>query len=142
MPRSRCARALLALTALSLLAAFCWQCRRGAAPPSDPEGLAAELRRLGYRVHVELADRTYRDGAGRYRWALGGVYLARQEPASWEEVAGRLRGDPGPWRGRAVAVRGGRGSPPGDPAYRAVGGWQFMGDPELLAEVAGRLAPP
>jgi hypothetical protein len=93
-------------------------------------------------VHVEPADVNYRDATGRVRRRLRGVYFARDEQ-DWNEVVGRMRGDPRDWRGVAVATRGAghHARSPAAPQYLAAGGWVFFGAPRVLAEVADWLAP-
>jgi hypothetical protein len=140
--RQRTARVLLAALAVALLAAAsAWQCRPHPPDLSSWDGprLARELEALGYQTHTEPADRAYRDAAGRYRWALAGVYACRREPADWDEVAGRCRADARGWRGGLVAVRGSRGVPSGDPTYLALGTWTLFGDPAELDRVAAEL---
>ena len=109
--------ALLALPLAACLAVVAWQChRQPPALPADEAGLAGRLRRLGYVVHVEPADRPLGDN----RVALAGLYASRGEPASWDDVASLPRGDPRLWHGRLVAVRRG-GASAGDRDYLAVG---------------------
>jgi hypothetical protein len=108
--RSRYARVLLALAALALVAA-CFvgvECRpRPPGLPADEAGLAERLLGLGYRVHVEERDREGGPGPkGFPRAVYAGLYVAREEPAEWEELASRPRGDISRWAGCAVAVRG------------------------------------
>ena len=143
--RSRLARVALALAALCLLAAaFAWQCHRQAPDLSawDEPRLARELEGLGYHAHVEPRDR---EGAllptGHPRAVLAGVYACREEPADWDEVMSRPRGDPRAWRGCVLATRGGYPAPE-DRDCLAAGVWVLQGDPAELDRVARALGLP
>jgi hypothetical protein len=134
----------LALTAAVLAGTFAWQCLRQQPDLSalDEARLAAELERLGYHVHAEPADR---EGpllpSGHPRAILGGVYGSRQEPADWEQVASRQRGDPREWRGCVFATAGGHPAPE-DRSYLAAGPWVLSGDSDELDRIAGALGLP
>jgi hypothetical protein len=142
--RPRLARVAPTLTALSLLAAaFAWQWRsRPDLSNWDESRLTRELESFGYHVHFEPCDR---EGAllptGYPRAVLAGVYAYRGEPADWDEIASRLRGDPWAWRGCVVATRGGHPAPE-DGGYLAAGPWVFLGDPAELGRVARHLGLP
>jgi hypothetical protein len=144
--RLHLARVLLAALTLSLPAATVTvvECRRRTADLSswDETRLARELQALGYRVHVEPKDR---EGAllptGRPRAVHAGLYGCREEPADWEEVASRRRGDPRAWRGCVLAIRGGHPAPE-DRDYLAAPPWVFQGDPAELDRVARVLGLP
>jgi hypothetical protein len=146
MPRSQRYRRLIALAALSLAAvavtAGVLLCRPR--PPADlgswdEARLAAELRAMGYHVHVEPKDREGAPGPnGHPRAVLAGVYACRDEPASWDEVASRPRGVASRWPGCAVAVRG-KYAVPGRSDYLTAGPWLLYGDPEELDRIAWAL---
>jgi hypothetical protein len=131
----------LSLAAVVVTAAF-WLRPR----PPDPSGwdeaqLAAELEGLGYHVHAEPLDRA---GAplpnGVPRLVQAGLYVSRDEPADWEEVASRPRAEARGWRGCAVAWQGGTGGRP--PDYLVAPPWVFFGDPAELDRIAGALGVP
>ena len=69
------------------------------------------------------------------RVVLAGVYACRGEPADWDGVASRPRGDPRAWRGCVLAIRGGHPAPEDD-GYLAAGPWVFLGDLAELDRVA------
>jgi hypothetical protein len=127
---------------LVLAALFQWHRRDARADPSswDEARLARELESLGYRTRYEPADREIAGPRGP-RLAQAGLYLARAEPADWDEVASRPRGDVRPWRGQAVATR--RRSPyesGGDPReFLNVGPWVLYGDPAELDRISSEL---
>jgi hypothetical protein len=109
---ARLAALSLSVCTLTVTAATLW--RRSAPDLAgwDEPRLTRELEALGYHVHVEPKDR---EGAplptGHPRAILAGVYASRGEPADWDEVASRPRGDPSAWRGCVVAARGGDPAP-------------------------------
>jgi hypothetical protein len=133
----------LALTALATPVTL-WQFH--SRPPGraawDEARLAAELEALGYHCHLEPADR---EGAllpsGHPRAVLAGVYACREEPADWEQVASRQRGDPKAWQGCVFATTGGHLAPE-DRNYLAAGPWILSGDPDELARIARALGLP
>jgi hypothetical protein len=135
---TRPAVALLGLCcAAAALAA--WEGRRPAVDATWDEGrLTAELKGLGYHVHAEPLDR---EGAplpnGVRRPVLAGLYVSREGPADWDDVAAQRWA--GRWRGCAVALPHGGRPVEGDPRYLAAGPWLFFGDPAELDRVAGRL---
>jgi hypothetical protein len=147
VPRpTRLARAPLAAVALGLAAAaLAWCCHRSPDLSGwDESRLAAELGRLGCHTHPEPRDR---DGpplpSGVPRGVLAGVYVARDEPADWDEVASRPRCCRGLWRGSAAVWRWHIGEPLGkDPEYLRARPWVFYGDPEVLDDIASRLGVP
>jgi hypothetical protein len=132
------------LTAAVLAGAFAWQCRRHQPDLSglDEARLTAELERLGYHVHVEPKDR---EGSllptGHPRTVLTGLYACRDEPADWEQVTSRQRGDPKEWRGSVFATPGGHPAPE-DRSYLAAGPWILSGDPAELDRIAARFGVP
>jgi hypothetical protein len=138
MSRRR-SRVALALTALALMAAaFAWQCRPSAPVPADEEAPAERLRALGYHAHVEPRDREGGPGPrGAPLPVLAGLYVTREEPADWDDLAAQRWS--GRWRGCAVALPHGGCPLEGDPRYLAAGGWLFFGDPPLLDDIARRL---
>jgi hypothetical protein len=137
--RNRRARVLLALTALSLVAAaFAWQCRHQPPDlPADEAGLAARLQALGYHVHEEPADRRTPEG----RLVLAGLYCWRDGAATtWEEGAAQMAGQAARWRGLVVArpAPRGLGAEPAPETLQA-GGWVLLGDPAELDRLARAL---
>jgi hypothetical protein len=129
--------AALTLAALAVTAVWHWPRPH---PPADLASwdearLARELEGLGYHVHEEPRDREGGPGPkGFPRAVYAGLYVAKEEPADWEEVASRPRGDASRWAGCAVATRG-RYAVPGRGDYLTAGPWLFYGDPALLNEV-------
>jgi hypothetical protein len=136
--RKRAARVLLALTALALVPATCWQCRPRPEPPADEAALWDRLKALGYELHWEPEDRRTAEG----RLVLSGLYAWRPGAATtWEEGAAQVAGLAPRWRGLVVARHApeGLGNAPEQPM---VGSWVFFGDPVELDRIGWELAGP
>jgi hypothetical protein len=139
--RTLIARVVVALAAVAVCLAV--TARQGRQGPPDlsgltEDGLAWRLEALGYRVHIEPADRAL--PSGRVAWV--GLYAARPDvPESWDEIVSRSHATPARWHGVVLAKRRGTAWEP-DPGTLAVGGFVLDGDPEELDRVAAALNLP